>query len=115
MKKLLLLFGVFAHTGVAQIHPINGLKRTLYSLQKQSDGYTKDTLVQNALNALMCRKEMGDSIKPLGYYEKAPALSCEIESADLEGSVLLRVAEGYLRQQKWAEALSLKMYGNKNR
>ena len=49
--------------------------------------------------------EMGDMIKPLGYYQKALALARKIGSADLEESILLHFADVYIQQKKWSKAL----------
>ncbi len=50
--------------------------------------------------------EMGDTTKPLDYYERALALARRIGRADLEESILLHIAEAYVQQKKWSKALA---------
>lgn len=53
MKKLLLLCLLFAQAGFAQTPRIDSLKRALRTLEKQPDGYGKDSVSYDYVEALM--------------------------------------------------------------
>ena len=50
-------------------------------------------------------KDKGDLTKALGYYKKALALCRKIGSGDLEGSILLHIADVYILHKRWSKAL----------
>ncbi|GAB3902937.1 hypothetical protein GCM10028803_30480 [Larkinella knui] len=51
-------------------------------------------------------QKMGKPTQALEYYKKALALCRQIGSVDLEGSILLHIAEVYVLQKNWPQALS---------
>ncbi len=53
MKKLLIFLCLSAQSGFSQSNQIDSLKQELIHLDKQPDGYTKDTLRFNALKVIM--------------------------------------------------------------
>ncbi|GAB3026322.1 hypothetical protein GCM10027185_27260 [Spirosoma pulveris] len=50
--------------------------------------------------------ELGDTIQPLGYFDRALVLARKVGSADLEKSILIHIGDAYLRRQKWTQALT---------
>ncbi|QHW00597.1 tetratricopeptide repeat-containing sensor histidine kinase [Spirosoma endbachense] len=53
MKNLLLFFCLVAQVGFSQTHRLDSLKKELGELQKQPDGYAKDTLIYRMIKVVM--------------------------------------------------------------
>jgi signal transduction histidine kinase len=78
--------------------------KAIYKLARESDDLWHQAQGLHIIGRVYMA--MGDQTEPFRYFQQALALTRKLRDLDLEGSILLHIADVYIQRKEWKQALA---------